>query len=35
MKVEFDIPDEKVTDLNQNGRTELTRHCKQWTEAHS
>lgn len=32
MKVEFDIPDEKVTALNQNGRAELTRHCKQWTE---
>lgn len=32
MKIEFDIPDEKVSDLNPNGRTELTRHCKQWTE---
>lgn len=32
MKIEFDIPDEKVKDLNQNGRTELSRHCKQWTE---
>lgn len=32
MKVEFDIPDEKVTALNTNGRTELTRHCMQWTE---
>ncbi|WET47414.1 hypothetical protein PYS58_12545 [Chryseobacterium indologenes] len=32
MRIEFDIPDEKVTDLNPNGRTELTRHCKQWTE---
>lgn len=32
MRIEFDIPDEKVSDLNPNGRTELTRHCKQWTE---
>ena len=32
MRIEFDIPDEKVTDLNPNGRSELTRHCKQWTE---
>ncbi len=32
MKIEFDIPDEKVQDLNINGRSELTRHCKQWTE---
>jgi hypothetical protein len=32
MKIEFDIPDEKVQDLNTNGRSELTRHCKQWTE---
>lgn len=32
MRIEFEIPDEKVTDLNQNGRSELTRHCKQWTE---
>ena len=32
MKIEFDIPDEKVSDLNPNGSTELTRHCKQWTE---
>lgn len=32
MRIEFDIPDEKVQDLNPNGRTELSRHCKQWTE---
>ncbi|MFD2904664.1 hypothetical protein [Sphingobacterium anhuiense] len=32
MRIEFEIPDEKVTDLNPNGRNELTRHCKQWTE---
>lgn len=32
MRIEFEIPDEKVSDLNPNGRTELTRHCKQWTE---
>ncbi|MTH16248.1 hypothetical protein [Flavobacterium sp. LC2016-01] len=32
MKIEFDIPDEKVSDLNPNGKIELTRHCKQWTE---
>lgn len=32
MKIEFDIPDEKVKDLNINGRSELTRHCKEWTE---
>lgn len=32
MKVEFDIPEEKVHDLNVNGRSELMRHCKQWTE---
>lgn len=32
MRIEFDIPDEKVQDLNANGRTELTRHCKKWTE---
>ena len=32
MRIEFDIPEEKVHDLNPNGRTELTRHCKQWTE---
>jgi hypothetical protein len=32
MKVEFEIPDEKVSALNPNGKTELSRHCKQWTE---
>lgn len=32
MRIEFEIPDEKVSDLNPNGQTELTRHCKQWTE---
>lgn len=32
MKIEFDIPDEKVQDLNANGKAELTRHCKKWTE---
>lgn len=32
MKIEFEIPNEKVQDLNSNGRAELTRHCKQWTE---
>ncbi|MDR2269657.1 MAG: hypothetical protein LBF27_02020 [Sphingobacterium sp.] len=32
MRIEFEIPDEKVSDLNQNGRAELTKHCKQWTE---
>jgi len=32
MRIEFDIPDEKVSDLNSNGMFELTRHCKQWTE---
>ncbi|WP_337085501.1 hypothetical protein [Elizabethkingia anophelis] len=32
MKIEFEIPDEKVSDLNPNGKSELTRHCKQWTE---
>lgn len=32
MKVEFDIPDEKIQYLNLNGRTELTRHCKHWSE---
>lgn len=32
MRIEFDIPDEKVSDLNPNGQAELTQHCKQWTE---
>jgi hypothetical protein len=32
MKVEFDIPDEKVKNLNYNGQAELAKHCKHWTE---
>jgi hypothetical protein len=32
MKIEFDIPDEKVRDLNINGKVELTKHCKGWAE---
>lgn len=32
MRIEFDIPDEKVQNLSQNGKTELTRHSKLLTE---
>lgn len=32
MRIEFDIPDEKVQNLSQNGKAELTRHSKLLTE---
>lgn len=32
MNIQFDIPDEKVQNLSQNGRTELIRHSKDLTE---
>lgn len=32
MKIEFDIPDEKVQNLSQNGKIELTQHSKLLTE---
>lgn len=31
MKIEFDIPDEKVQGLHAPGKTELLKRCKKWT----
>ena len=32
MKIEFDILDEQVVSLNSNGKVELVKHCKKWTD---
>jgi len=32
MKIEFDIPEEKVNGLHDPGKRELLKRCKKWTE---